>query len=163
MNFPIGIYSKKYKSWAELPERRHASPSRTTRPTAAASLLLLQDKGVIKLKAGVGFKPTIADITDNPKKLKIVEIDAAQTPRALDDVDAAAVNTNYATQAGLDPVRKELIHPARGSQGPLRQPDRGARRRQGQAMGQDLVDSYHTPEVRAFVLTKFKGAVLPAW
>jgi len=62
-------------------------------------LLLLRDKEVIKLKDGVGFKPKISDITDNPKKLKFIEIDAAQSPRALDDVDAAAINTNYATQA----------------------------------------------------------------
>ena len=62
---------------------------------------MLQDKGIIKLKAGVGTKPSVADIIDNPKKLKIIEIEAAQTPRSLDDVDAASINTNYATQAGL--------------------------------------------------------------
>ena len=56
-------------------------------------MLLLRDKEVIKLKEGVGFKPKLSDITDNPRKLKFIEIDAAQSPRALDDVDAAAINT----------------------------------------------------------------------
>ena len=97
-------------------------------------MLLLRDKEVIKLKEGVGFKPKLSDITDNPRKLKFIEIDAAQSPRALDDVDAAAINTNYATLAGLDP---EGSDPSRRSKGTVRQSDRGPRGRQGQAVGQD--------------------------
>jgi D-methionine transport system substrate-binding protein len=58
-------------------------------------LLLLRDKGILKLKDNVGYKPTVLDIIENPKRLKIVEADAAQTPRMLDEVDVAAVNTLY--------------------------------------------------------------------
>ncbi|MDF2687280.1 MAG: MetQ/NlpA family lipoprotein, partial [Microvirga sp.] len=107
VNFPIGIYSKKHKSFDALPNG--ASIAIPNDPTnGGRALLLLQDKGVIKLKDGVGFKPTILDVTENTKKLKFTEIDAAQAPRVLDDVDAAVINTNYATQAGLDPVKDAL-------------------------------------------------------
>jgi len=103
-------------------------------PASGRVLLLLQDKGVLKLNPGVGFKPTVADIVENPRKFRIVEVDAAQTARTLDDVDVAAVNTNYATQAGLDPVKDAILR--EDPKGPLYQSDRGARLRQGQALGQ---------------------------
>ena len=124
-------------------------------------LLLFRDKGVIKLKADVGYTPKIADITSNPKKLKFVEIDAAQSPRALEDVDAAAINTNYATEAGLDPVKDPILR--EDPKGPyvnliaVRSADKD------KPWVKALVESYHTPEVKEFVLTKFKGAVLPSW
>src|SRR5712671_3357472 len=108
VNFPIGVYSKKHKSWSDVPNGGTVSiPNDPT--NGGRVLLLLRDKEVIKLKEGVGFKPKISDITDNPKKLKFIEIDAAQSPRALDDVDATAINTNYATQAGLDPVKDPIL------------------------------------------------------
>ena len=133
----------------ELPDR-HLFAARTRRfdaiPNGATiaipndptnggrALILLQDKGVLKLKDGVGFKPTVADITENAKKLKFVEIDAAQAPRVLEDVDAAVINTNYATQAGLDPVKDAIA--AREPEGALCQRHRRARRGQGQALGE---------------------------
>ena len=159
VNFPLGIYSKKHKSWEAVPEG--AKIAIQNDPTnGGRSLLLLQDKGAIKLKPDVGFKPTIADIVANPKKLKFIEIDAAQTPRSLDDVDAAAVNTNYATEAGLDPASAILREDPKGPYVNLlavRAADKD------KPWVKDLVDSYHSPEVKAFVLEKFKGAVLPSW
>ncbi len=108
VNFPLGIYSKKHKSWDQIPNGGKIAIQND--PTnGGRSLLLLQDNGVIKLKAGTGFKPTVLDIVENPKKLQFIEVEAAQTPRALDDVDAAAVNTNYAVPAGLDPAKDALL------------------------------------------------------
>jgi D-methionine transport system substrate-binding protein len=160
VNFPLGIYSKKYKSWADVPPG--ATIAIQNDPTnGGRSLLLLQDKGVIKLKSGVGYRPTVADIVDNPRKLKIVEVEAAQTPRALDDVAAAAVNTNYATQAGLDPAKDAILR--EDPKGPyvnliaVRSADKD------KPWVKTLLESYQTPEVKEVVLTKFKGAVLPAW
>ncbi|MBV5323675.1 metal ABC transporter substrate-binding protein, partial [bacterium] len=60
------------------------------------ALLLLQSQGLLKLRADAGLKATPLDITENPRKLKVVELDAAQLPRALGDLDAAAINGNYA-------------------------------------------------------------------
>lgn len=160
VNFPIGIYSKKHKSWDAISQG--ATLSIPNDPTNGGRvLLLLRDKGVLKLKDSVGFKPSVADIVENPRKLKIVEIDAAQTPRTLDDVDAAAVNTNYATQAGLDPVKDAILR--EDPKGPyanliaVRAADRD------KPWVKVLVESYQTPEIRDFILAKFKGAVLPAW
>ncbi len=108
VNFPLGIYSKKYKDWADIPAG--ATIAIQNDPTnGGRSLLLMQDKNALKLKPGVGYKPTVADLVDNPRKLKIVEVEAAQTPRVLDDVAAAAINTNYATQAGLDPAKDTIL------------------------------------------------------
>ncbi|MDB5567006.1 MAG: MetQ/NlpA family transporter substrate-binding protein [Tardiphaga sp.] len=160
VNFPMGVYSKKYKSWDAIPAG--ASLSIPNDPTNGGRvLLLLRDKGVLKLKDGVGFKPSIADITENTKKLKIVEIDAAQTPRTLDDVDAAAVNTNYATQAGLDPVKDAILR--EDPKGPYANVIAVRSADKDKPWVKILVESYQSPEIREFILTKFKGAVLPAW
>jgi D-methionine transport system substrate-binding protein len=160
VNFPVGIYSKKYKSWDAVPQG--ATVSIPNDPTNGGRfLLLLQDKGVLKLKPGVGFKPRVADIIDNPRNIKIVEVDAAQTARSLDYADAAGINTNYATLAGLDPVKDPILR--EDPKGPytniivVRSADKD------KPWVKTLVQSYQTPEVREFVLTKFKGAVLPSW
>lgn len=159
VNFPLGIYSSKHRAWSEIPDG--ATIAIQNDPTnGGRSLLLLQDKGVITLKPGVGFKPTVADIVDNPKHLKFVEIDAAQTPRSLGDVDAAAVNTNYATEAGLDPSSALLREDPKGPYVNLiavRSADKD------KPWVAELLAAYHSPEVKAFVLEKFKGAVLPGW
>jgi len=160
VNFPIGIYSKKHKAFDALPDG--ASIAIPNDPTnGGRALLLLQDKGLLKLKEGVGFKPTILDITENKKNLKFTEIDAAQAPRVLDDVDAAVINTNYATQAGLDPVKDALTR--ENPKGPyvniiaVRSEDKD------KPWVKALVESYHSPEVKAFVEKTFKGAVLTSW
>ncbi|MBP2168311.1 D-methionine transport system substrate-binding protein [Erwinia toletana] len=107
---PLGIYSHKVKSLAALPEGASiAVPNNTTNLSRA--LWLLQDKGVIRLKAEGGAGSTLvtpADISENPKKVKIVEIESPQIPRALDDVDAAIINGNYALEAGLVPAKDSL-------------------------------------------------------
>src|SRR5580704_8934166 len=160
VNFPMGVYSKKYNSWDTVPDG--ATLSIPNDPTNGGRvLLLLQDKGVLKLKPGVGYKPTVADIVENPKKFKIVEVDAAQTARTLDDVDAAAINTNYATQAGLDPVKDAILR--EDPKGPYTNLIAVRAADKDKPWVKTLVQSYQTPEVRDFVLTKFKGAVLPAW
>jgi len=160
VNFPIGIYSKKHKAFDALPDgARIAIPNDPT--NGGRALLLLQDKGLIALKDGVGFKPTILDITANTKNLKFTEIDAAQAPRVLDDVDAAVINTNYATQAGLDPVKDALTR--ENPKGPyvniiaVRSEDKD------KPWVKALVESYHSPEVKKFVDETFKGAVLTSW
>ena len=160
VNFPIGVYSKKHKSFDAVPAG--ATVAIPNDPTnGGRALLLLQDKGFITLKAGVGFKPTVADVTGNPRRLKFVEIDAAQAPRVLDDVDAGVVNTNYATQAGLNPVKDAILR--EDPKGPyvnliaVREQDKD------KPWVKALVEAYHTPEVKAFVEQKFGGAVLAGW
>src|SRR5690606_19923884 len=94
--------SKKIKSLEELKEgARVAIPNDPT--NGGRALLLLQAQGLIKLDPDAGLKATPIDVTGNPRGLRFIELDAAQLPRSLDDVDAAAVNTNFALEAGLDP------------------------------------------------------------
>ncbi len=159
VNFPLGIYSAKYKDWSQVPDGSTVAIQND--PTnGGRSLLLLQDKGVIKLKDGVGFKPSPADIVGNPKKLKIIEIEAAQTPRSLADVAAAAINTNYAVDAKIDPASAILREDAKGPYVNLiavRSVDKD------KPWVKTLVESYHTPEIKAFVAERFKGAVLAGW
>ena len=159
VNFPLGIYSSKYKSWAEVPDG--ATVAIQNDPTnGGRSLLLLQDKGAIKLKDGVGFKPTVADIVSNPKKLKIIEIEAAQTPRSLADVAAAAINTNYAVDAKIEPTSAILREDPKGPYVNLiavREADKD------KPWVKALLASYHTPEIKAFVAERFKGSVLAGW
>lgn len=74
---------------------------RTDVTNEARALLLLQDQGLLTLKEDAGLTATINDITENPKNLDIVELEAAQLPRSLQDADIAVINGNYAIEAGL--------------------------------------------------------------
>ena len=82
-------------------------PNDTT--NEARALLLLQENGIIKLKDGVGITATKNDIVENPYNVEIVEAEAAQLPNLLPDVDYAVINSNYAINAGLNPVNDSLL------------------------------------------------------
>ncbi|HEV2556567.1 MAG TPA: MetQ/NlpA family ABC transporter substrate-binding protein [Bosea sp. (in: a-proteobacteria)] len=159
VNFPLGIYSSKYKSWADVPDG--ASIAIQNDPTnGGRSLLLLQDKGVIKLRDGVGFKPGPVDIVANPKKLKFIEVEAAQTPRTLADVAAAAINTNYAVDAKIEPTSAILREDPKGPYVnviAVRAADKD------KPWVRTLVETYQSPEIKAFVAERFKGNVLAGW
>ncbi|CAN7297779.1 MetQ/NlpA family ABC transporter substrate-binding protein [Polaromonas sp. LjRoot131] len=156
VNFPIGLYSKKVKSLAELKEgARFGIPNDPT--NGGRVLLVLQDKGLIKLKPEAGLKATPLDVIDNPKKLKFVELDAAQLPRSLDDLDASAVNTNYALSAGLNPkdaIAQEAAKSPYVNLLAVREQDKD------KPWVAKLVKAYHSEEIRKFVQAEFKGAVL---
>lgn len=106
--FPLGIYAPKYKALSDLPQGgRVAIPNDPS--NGGRALLLLAKAGLIRLAPGADFRATVADIAENPKRLRIVELEAAQMPRALGDVDAAVVITDYALIAGLDPAKDALL------------------------------------------------------
>lgn len=84
-----------------------AVPNDTT--NEARALLLLQEKGYITLKEGAGITATVRDIVENPYNLKFNEVEAAQVPNVLKDVDYAVINSNYAIEAGLNPVKDSLL------------------------------------------------------
>ena len=84
-----------------------AVPNDTT--NEARALLLLQDNGIIKLADGAGITATKNDIVENPYNVEIVETEAAQIPNILQDVDYAVINSNYAINAGLNPVDDSLV------------------------------------------------------
>ncbi|MBD0837883.1 MULTISPECIES: MetQ/NlpA family ABC transporter substrate-binding protein [unclassified Streptomyces] len=105
---PLGLYSHKVKSADDLKSGATvAVPNDSV--NEARALKLLDANGIITLKDGVGNDATPADIAENPKNLKFKELEAAQTPRSLDDVDAAVVNGNYAIEADLKPADDALV------------------------------------------------------
>jgi len=105
---PFGLYSQKFGNINDLP--RGASIAIPNDPTnGGRALLLLQSNGLIKLKDDAGLNATSRDITDNPKNFRFRELEAALLPRSLNDVDAAAINGNFALQAGFNPINDALI------------------------------------------------------
>lgn len=108
---PLGIYSRKYQDLKAIPENATvAVPNNATNLSRA--LFLLQSQGLIKLDAKftdpATTQATPKDIAENPKHLKILEIESPQIPRSLDDVDLAIINGNYALEAGLTPSKDAL-------------------------------------------------------
>lgn len=102
--YPIAAYSSKIKSIDELKDGDQiAVPNDPT--NLGRSLLLLQQQGLLKLKEGAGLTATVLDIVSSAKNLKIVELEAAQLPRSLDDVALAIINTTYASSINLTPER----------------------------------------------------------
>ncbi|MDQ0778528.1 D-methionine transport system substrate-binding protein [Streptomyces aurantiacus] len=105
---PLGLYSSKIKKPGELKSGATvAVPNDTV--NEARALKLLDTNGIITLKDGAGNDATPKDIAKNPKNLKFKELEAAQTPRSLDDVDAAVINGNYAIESDLKPADDALV------------------------------------------------------
>ena len=105
---PFGLYSSKYKSIDDLPNG--ASIAIPNDPSnGGRALLLLEANGLITLKDGVGLAAIPHDVIGNPKHFHFKELEAAQLPRSLPDVDAATINGNYALDAGFNPVKDSLI------------------------------------------------------
>jgi D-methionine transport system substrate-binding protein len=156
---PLGIYSQKLGALSELPDGAQvALPNDPS--NGGRALLLFQSAGLIKLRPEAGISATVLDIADNPKRLEFLELDAAQLPRSLGDVAAAAVNMNYAVNAGLDP-KKALFLEGKDSQYALVFTTR-AKDKDDKRVAQ-LIDIYRSPEVKQFILDKFAGSIIPTW
>lgn len=157
---PIGLYSHKVKSISEIANgSKIAIPNDPT--NGGRGLLLLQKAGLIQLKDGGSDKSTVQDIIANPKNLQIVELEAAQLPRSLDDVEAAVINVNYALEAKLDPSKDALILEDKDS--PY---VNGIVVRKGDENRPEikkLVETLQTPEIKQFIQEKYHGAVVPGF
>ena len=160
ITFPMGVYSKKIKAVTELKEGAViAIPNDPT--NGGRALALLEKAGLIKLKPGLGHKASVVDITENPKKFKIRELDAAQIPRSLDDLDLAAINTNYAMPAGLIPVKDALI--LEDSNSPYANIIAARSKDKDNPQYKNFLKAYQSEEVKKFVNDQFKGSIVVAW
>ncbi|KRE22769.1 MetQ/NlpA family ABC transporter substrate-binding protein [Paenibacillus sp. Soil522] len=157
---PFGAYSKKITKIDELKEGAKVvipnDPSNGGR-----ALALMAENGLLTLKDGVGVNGTVADITENPKKLDIREVEAATLPRVLGEVDLALINTNYALEADLVPTKDALF--IEGSDSPyvnilVARPDN----KDSEAM-QKLAAALRSPEVKKFIEDTYKGAIVAAF
>lgn len=158
---PLGLYSKKVKQVADLPAGATvAVPNDATNEGRA--LKLLADNHVITLRSGAGTTATVRDITGNPKNLKWKELEAAQLPRSLDDVDAAVINGNYALDSGLKPATDAIVlEKAAGN--PYANILAVKKGRQDDPRVRKLAELLHSPEVRKYIEDTFKGSVIPAF
>jgi D-methionine transport system substrate-binding protein len=158
---PIGLYSTKAKAVAELPKgAKIGIPNDPSNGARALNLLAAQ--GLIKLKADKGLSVSILDIAENPKNIQLSELDAAQLPRALPDLDAAVINTDHALNAGLD-IRKDTIAVEAREGNPYANFIAARQGDENRPEVKVFVASYQSPEVASFLETRFKGAIIPAW
>ena len=157
---PFGAYSSKIKSLDELPQGAQVViPNDAT--NGGRALLLLQKAGVITLKDGAGITATVKDIADNPKAIKVRELEAATLPRVLNQVDLALINTNYALEAQLNPSKDALL--IEGSESPYVNILVTTSEKKDNAALQKLAQALHSAEVKQFIEEKYKGAVVPAF
>ena len=157
---PFSVYSARLKSLDALPEGASVViPNDAT--NGGRALLLLAKAGVLSLKPEAGITASARDILDNPKRLKVRELEAATLPRVLNQVDLALINTNYALEAGLKPTQDALL--IEGSDSPYVNILVARADNQHSAAMHKLVEHLHSEAVRSFIQEKYQGAVVPAF
>ncbi|MFC8674412.1 MetQ/NlpA family ABC transporter substrate-binding protein [Streptomyces griseorubiginosus] len=158
---PLGLYSHKVKSADALKSGATiAVPNDSV--NEARALKLLAANGLITLKDGVGNEATPSDITKNPKNLKFKELEAAQTPRSLDDVDAAVVNGNYAIEADLKPAKDALVLES-AKNNPYGNFLAVKEGNQDDPRVKKLAKLLTSPEVKKFIQDKYAGSVIASF
>ncbi|MBY8344254.1 MetQ/NlpA family ABC transporter substrate-binding protein [Streptomyces spinosirectus] len=158
---PLGLYSHKVKKADALKSGATiAVPNDAV--NEARALKLLATNGLITLKAGAGNEATPQDIAKNPRNLKFKEVEAAQTARSLDDVDAAVVNGNYAISAGIKPAKDALVlESAKNSPyGNFLAVKKGNEK---DPRVKKLAKLLTSPEVKKFIEDKYQGSVIPSF
>ncbi|OBZ11335.1 MetQ/NlpA family ABC transporter substrate-binding protein [Bacillus sp. FJAT-26390] len=160
LNFPIGFYSEKIKAVSEIKEGDVIGlPNDPT--NGARALILFENAGLIKLKEGVGIKATVRDIAENKLNLKFEELDAAFIPKALGDLTAAVINTNYAVEAGFVPTKDAIFIEPKDSPWvniiAVRTEDKD------KPVFQRLIKAYHSDQVKKFVEEKYGTYIVASW
>ncbi|NGM84777.1 ABC transporter substrate-binding protein [Paenibacillus sp. 7124] len=157
---PFGAYSKKIKSIDELKDgAKVAIPNDAT--NGGRALILLAKNGLITLKDPNNIASTKSDITENKKNLKIIELEAANLPRQLDEVDLALINANYALEAGLVPTKDALFIESGDSPYAnllVARPDD----KEKDAI-KKLAAALTSPEAKKFIEDKYQGSIIPAF
>ena len=157
---PFGAYSSKIKNIDDLKEGAQvALPNDPS--NGARALLLLQAHGLIQLKDPSNILATARDVAENPRKLRFRELEAAALPRVLPDVDLALINTNYALEAGLNPVSDALF--IEGEDSPYANLIATTEEKKDNPAVQKLVNALQSDEVRDFIKEQYKGSIVPAF
>ncbi|MQA54455.1 MetQ/NlpA family ABC transporter substrate-binding protein [Pseudomonas piscis] len=160
---PLGIYSRRHQAFDQVPQGGTvAVPNNVTNLSRA--LYLLQDHGLIRLKSGFSDpardQATPKDIAENPRRLKILEIESPQIPRALEDVDLAVINGNYALEAGLVPA-KDALGLEQAEHNPYANILVTTLELKDDPRIRQLAKDLASPEVAGFITRTFAGSVLP--
>jgi len=153
---PVGLFSRRFRKVDDIPDgAKIAIPNDPI--NSARGLQLLQRAGLIKLKDGIGLKITQSDIAENRKRLQIVELDAAQTYRSLDDVSAAMVNLTYLIPAGGDPSSALVLDKTPDDQFIIRFVTRPEKKNDPRLLA--LLSVFKTTEVRTFIEQKMPAFI----
>lgn len=156
---PLGLYSSKIKSIDELPQ--NATIAIPNDPSnGGRALLLLEAKGLVKLKDSSNLTSTELDIVENAKGIKIKPVEAALLPRTLNDVDAAVINGNYALQAGLKSTDALELE---GKESPYANILVVQESRVNDEALQKLKNALQSQKVKDFIETQYKGEIVPAF
>lgn len=161
---PMGVYSSNLKSIKDLKDgSKIAIPNDAT--NGGRALLLLQDAKLLTLKKGSGITPTVKDIAENPKNLKIIPMVATQIPRSIKDVDAAAINNGVAVDAGYSPLKDSIL--IEDSKKPsaknyyniiaVRTKDKN------KSALKKLLKVYQTEETKKLIKKRYNGAQIPVF
>ena len=156
----MGIYSNKIHDLKNIPDGAVvAIPNDPT--NGGRGLVLLEKAGLLKLKEGVGFKATVNDVVENPHHLQFKELEAAQLPRSLDDVDLAVITMNYVMSSGMD-VKKQGLFWEKDDE-PLAVMVLAAREQdKDKPEYKKIAEIFHSEAVKKFIDEKFKGTIVPA-
>lgn len=155
---PMGVYSHKIKNLSELEDGATiAVPNDPTNESRALDILVKQ--GLLKFKE-VEFK-TVVDIIENPKNLKIEELDAPQLPRVLDEVSAAIINTNYALSANLNPMKDALVIESKDS--PYANIVVVKKGNENKDAIKALNEAINSEEIRTFIKEKYQGSIVESF
>ncbi len=160
---PIGLYSKKYKSPTEIKAGDEiAIPDDPT--NLGRALRVLEAAGLIKLKDPANLAPSQTDIVENKLNLKISELNAAQIPRSLDDVQAAIINTDIAVDAGFSPATDAIfLEPVTDGSKPYFNLIAAKDTNKDNPVFQKVVKAYQTQEIGDLMIQVYKGAQFPVW
>ena len=157
---PLAAYSKKYKSISEIPDGGEIIiPNDPT--NGGRALILLDKNGIIKLKDNKKLDSTIADIAENPKKIKFTAMNAEQIPARLVEVDAAVINGNFAIKNGLNPVTDGIL--IEDADSPYVNVVTVLKGNENDERIQKLVKALQSEKIKKFIEEKYKGSVIPAF
>lgn len=157
---PLGGYSKKIKDVKDLPQNgKVAIPNDPT--NGGRALILLHNNGVITLTDPTNILATIQDIKENPKNLSFVELEAPMLARTIDEVDLALINTNFALDADLNPVKDALIIEDKNSPYVNIVVVKDGNNEKENV--KELMKILHSDEMKQFIKTKYEGSILPAF
>lgn len=160
VTFPMGIYSLKTKEVKDL--KKGAKIGLPSDPTnSGRALLLFEQAGLIKLTEGKGLSSTVKDIEENKNDYEFIELDSAQIARQLDELDAAAINTNFAIENGFVPSKDAIFIEPKDSPFANLVAVR-TESKDDKAIAQFL-ELYHSDEVKQFIEETFEGSVFPSW
>lgn len=160
VTFPMGIYSSKVKDIVEL--EKGAKIGLPNDPTQGGrALLLFESAGLIKLEEGADSSTTVYDIKENKNNYEFIELDAAQITRQLDELDAAAINTNFAIEFGLSPTEDSIFIEPKDS--PFVNLITVRAESKDEKVIQQFIELYRSPEVKKFIEETFHGSMIPSW